>query len=118
MALERVLPFPRYEPKDGGPAAGRVKQAREHFERGGLAGAVGAEKPDQLAFLHGKADFPGRGRFLVLAVRKALKRAEKTRLLLIGAVDLGQLLDFDGGGRGHWPGGKPLLLKLSQAFAQ
>ena len=44
-----VLPLGGIETRDPGRATRRIDQAREHFERGCLAGAVGAEKPDELA---------------------------------------------------------------------
>src|SRR5207244_1932978 len=92
-----ILPLPGNKTQHSGRAAGRIKQARQHFQGGGFAGPVGAQKTNQFAGLNREADIADREGLLVPAPHQALDRATKTRLLLVSAKGLREVADFDGG---------------------
>src|SRR5262249_49081484 len=94
-----VGPFPGDEVEHAGRAAGRVDEAGEDLERGGLAGPVGAEERNHLARLDGETDAIDGADFLVLAPEQTADGAQKARVLLEDAVGLRQGGRFD-----HWHG--------------
>ncbi len=69
--------------------------AGEQLERGGLAGAVGPEKGDELALLDRQVDAANRLDVLVLAAKQPAHRGQQPFLLLINPVGLCQPADFD-----------------------
>src|SRR5690606_17263018 len=86
-----VFAFRRIEAGDRGGAARGVDEAREHFQRGGLAGAVGPEETDELALRDVERDvLRGRG-FFERAVKQAAHAAPEAGLLFVGAKDAGEL---------------------------
>ena len=86
--------------KHVGRAAGGMKEAGEHFEGGGFARAVGAEKTDQFALLDVEADVIDGDGLFVLAMKQAADRAAKAGLLFVSAKSLGQAVNFNDGHRG------------------
>jgi len=97
LAFEFVFALPGNVAEDAGLAARRVEETGKHFQDGRLACAVGAEKADEFALRDGKGDVLRGSGLLVCSVEEALERAAEARLLLVGAVDLGQVEDGDGG---------------------
>ena len=73
-----VVAFPGDVAEHAGRAAGGVEQAGQHFQGGGLARAVGAEKADQFAGLDGEADVLDGEGLLVLPAEKAADRAAQS----------------------------------------
>jgi hypothetical protein len=61
------------EPVDRHAAAGRDQDAHQHANGGGLAGAVGPEKPEHLASLDGQIEV-AHGRELAVRLREMLER--------------------------------------------
>jgi len=90
-----VLALRRVEAGHPRPARRRVDQAGEHFQRRGLAGAVGAEEADELALGDGEADVVRRADLLELAPEQALHAAPEAGLLFVGPEDAREMLDFD-----------------------
>ena len=80
-------------------ARGRVQQARQHLQGGGLAGAVGAEEADHLARLDVEGD-PVDGLHGAVRRRTRLVRAAPSPGVALGHLErLGQGGDVDGGHR-------------------
>jgi len=77
-----------------------MKQAGEHFERGGFARAVRAEKAHEFARLNREANFLDGNRLVVLTMEKTFERAGKSGQLFVGLKSFGQSADFD-----DWHGG-------------
>ena len=90
-----VFAFGRIEAGDAGGAARRVDEAREHFEGGGLAGAVGSEEADEFPFCDGERDVFGGGGFFECAIEQTLHAAPEAREFFVGAEDAGEVADFD-----------------------
>src|SRR5207249_11168328 len=90
-AAKGVGPLPRHEAEHLGGAARRVDDAREHFQRSRLAGAVGAEEGHHLARLDREADAVHRPHFLVPAAPQPADRAQEAGLLLKDAIRLRQV---------------------------
>jgi hypothetical protein len=90
-----VFALGRVEAGDPGGAAGRIDEAREHLERGGLARTVGPEEANELALGDVEGDVLGRGGLLELALEQPLHAAPKAGLLLVGAEDASEVTDFD-----------------------
>ncbi len=78
-----------------GRAARGIDHAREQFERGGFAGAVGPEKGDELAGLDRQVDAAHGLHLAIRAMEQPPHRGQQPLLLLIDAVGLGQAFDFD-----------------------
>ena len=78
---------------------GGSDDAGEQLERGGLAGAVGAEKGDELALLDRQIDAADGLDLAILAAEQPPHRGQQPFLLLIDAVGLRQPFDFDDGHR-------------------
>ncbi len=79
-----------------------MQQARKHLERGGLAGAVGAQEADDLAGRQVEGDAVHGGDFLGLAMHQALERGQHAGFALADDVGLMQVADVDGGGHGNF----------------
>ena len=77
-------------------AAGRPQQAGEDAQEGGLAGAVGADQPEQLARFDRQ--------------RHVVQRLD-------GAVALGDVLGRDGGGHGRFTTESRVTLGFTSDFA-
>ena len=92
-----VFALPGHVAHHAGRAAGGVDHAGEQLERGGLAGAVGPEKGDELALLDRQVDAADRLDLAIFAVKQPAHRRQQPFLLLINAVRLRELLDFDDG---------------------
>ena len=90
-----IVPFPRRIAQNLGRAAGGIYQTRQHFERRGLARAIGAKKTHQFAGFDGEIDFVDGNGLLVLPMKQPLDRAGKPRLLFIRAERLGQAVNLN-----------------------
>ena len=90
-----VLALPGDVAHHAGRAAGGIDHAGEQLERGGLAGAVGPEKGDELALLDRQVDAAHRLHLAVLAMEQARERGPEAFLLLVNAIRLLQVCDFD-----------------------
>ena len=90
-----VFAFGGIEAGDAGGAARGVDEAREHFERCRLTGAVGAEEADEFALGDGEGDILGGGGFLELAFEQTFHAAPEAGDLFVGAEDAGEVADFD-----------------------
>ncbi len=73
-------------------ARGGVEQAGEHLQRGGLAGAVRAEKADDLAGLDRKADLLDGLDVVELAVEKAAHRRAEAAFAFGDLVGFGKMI--------------------------
>src|SRR5690606_12400476 len=100
---ERLLPHDEGDPpevfdvalrwrvaEDVEMARRRVKEAGEHFQCRGLAGAVRAKEPDDLAGVDGKVDRVHGETRLRLAADDALEGGEKSGALFVEGICLGQ----------------------------
>ncbi len=96
LPLEIVLTQPRGVAQDRGLAARGIKEPGEHLQGSRLAGTIRAQKADEFAFCHGEADLLRCRGFLVLAFTQSLQRAPKSGLLLVGAIDFGELVNVNG----------------------
>jgi hypothetical protein len=76
-------------------AARRVEQAGQHLERGGLAGAVGAEEADPLARLDGERQLLDRAHRLVFTAKERAQRGAHARLALVHPVVFGEAAELD-----------------------
>ncbi len=83
-----VVALPRHVAEHARLAGRRVDDAGEQLERGGLAGAVGAEEGDELAFVDIQIDAAHRFDVAVLAAKQPSKRRPQAFFLLIDAVRL------------------------------
>jgi hypothetical protein len=102
LPLHFIVALPGDEAEHAGGAGRGIEEAGEHFQDGGLAGAVGAEKADEFAFLDGEGDVVRGAHVLVFAPAEALDGAEDARRFFVGPIHFGQSLGFDGahaGGR-------------------
>ena len=97
LAAVAVGALPGSVTEDFGRASRGKEEAGEHFEGGGFAGAVGAEKTDEFAGFDLEADVVDGDGLLVLAIEQALDRAGKAGLLFVGAKSLGQAVNLDDG---------------------
>lgn len=84
-----------------------MEEAGQHLERGGFTGAVWAEEPDGFAGVDVERDGVDGSSVRVFAVEEAFDRTEEAGRFPVGAVDLGQVADRDGGlrhgGFRKWP---------------
>ena len=76
-------------------AAGGVQDAGKHFQRGGLAGAVGAKQAHRFALFNGKADAVDRGFLQGLPRKQVVQRAFQPLLLDRVGKGFGQVFDRD-----------------------
>src|SRR6185312_10507600 len=83
----------RIEARDPCLAAGGLNQPRQHFQGGGLAGAVGAEEADELPLGDGEADVVGRPGFREFPAEEAGDAAPESGLFLVGAENPGEVAD-------------------------
>ena len=90
-----VVALPRHVAQHARLAGRRRDDAGEQLERRGLAGAVGAEKGDELALLDVEVDAAHRVDVAVLAVKQAAQGGAQAFLLLIDAIGLRQSANFD-----------------------
>lgn len=95
-----VFAFGGVKAGDGGAAACGVDEPGEHFERGGLARAVGAEEAHELALGDVEGYVVGGGEFLEVAVEEAAHATPEAGAFFVGAEDAGEVFDFDQGGHG------------------
>src|SRR5262249_7322177 len=95
LTFHFIAPFPRDKPKDARLARGWIEKTGEHFQHGGLAGAVWSEKSDQFAFFDLEGDVIGGAGLLILAPDKSFHGAPEPALLAISAVDLRQAVCFN-----------------------
>src|SRR5580765_1942654 len=77
-----------------GDAGGRVEQATQHFECGGLPGAVWPKETNDLARRDREGDAVDRARLQHLAPDQALQGATQARLLAMKPVGLDQVDDM------------------------
>ena len=73
LPAEGVGPVPRRVAEHAGRAAGRVDEAGEHLEGGGLAGPVRPEERDHFAGFDGEADAVDGPDLLVFAVEEGAR---------------------------------------------
>ncbi len=90
-----VLALPGDVAHHAGRAAGGRDHAGEQLQRGGLAGAVGAEKGDELALLDRQVDAAHRLDRAVLPAEQPAHRGQQALFLLVDAIGLGQSVDLD-----------------------
>jgi hypothetical protein len=81
-------------------AGGGEEYARQHLDRGGLAGAVRADERDDLALLHGEAHVAHGRNLLIVACEQRLQARPETFLLHARTVRFRKALHAD---RRHWP---------------
>ncbi len=95
LHLEGFLALPGGEAEHAGLPAAGVQDAREHLERGGLAGAVGPRKPTISPSSICKRDL-AHGIFgQLFAVEEVLKRALQPQLFFVIVEGFGQAVDVD-----------------------
>ena len=96
MDLQKVvLALPGGKTQDAGLATGGMQQTGEHLERGGFAGAVRAEKTDDLAGLDGEADLLDGVDIGILAAEKTAHRRAEAAFAFGHLVGLAELFDID-----------------------
>src|SRR5205807_692554 len=95
LPAKGIRPFPRSEAKGPGRPAGRIDQARQHLERGRLAGPVGPEERNHFAGFDGEADVGDGVDFLVLAMEEAAQSAAEAGSFLEDAIGFRQSLGLD-----------------------
>src|SRR5579871_3974494 len=80
-----VFTLRRIEAGDACRAARRINQARQHFQRGGFARAVGAEEAHEFALGDVEGNVIGRARLRKLALEQAAYPAPETGPLFVSA---------------------------------
>src|SRR5882672_9797221 len=95
---EAALALFRREAGDGHSPLGRVQEARQHFQRGGLAGAVRTEEPDALSSADRERDVLDRLHVLVGPVEERAQGGREPRRAPMHPVPLAQPFDLDHGG--------------------
>lgn len=78
-----------------------MQQAGEHFERGGLACAVGTQEPDYLAGFEVERDAVHRRHLYGAALDQPLQGGPSPAVLLADGEYLAQVLDVNGRGGLH-----------------
>ena len=81
--------------QDRSRPAGRVEQAGQDLEGGGLAGPIWPEKTDHLAGRDIERDLVNRLHGLVLAGEEGPQAAGQPRLLLVDLIVFGEVIDVD-----------------------
>ena len=97
LALHFIAPFPWNKTKHTRITRCRVQQSGEHFEHSRLAGAIGAEETDKLAFLDLKRDLVCRSGLVVAPPEQPFDRTPEAALLAVSAIDLSKFRSFN-----HW----------------
>jgi hypothetical protein len=92
-----VLAVRRREAEDLQLAGRDVQQAGQHLQRGGLAGAVRAEQPDDLTTVDAERDLVDGQSGFVRTPYEALDRIAETGPLFVEGIGLGEI-----GRRDHW----------------
>src|SRR5258706_6559264 len=72
-----------------------MQEAREHFKRGGLPGAVRPQEPDEFALLNKETDVLDGPHIPVLPFKEAFEGAGEPRLLMGDLKRFGEMTDFD-----------------------
>ena len=90
-----VLAFPWHMTHHVGLARGGIDHARKQLERRRFAGAVGPEEGHEFALLDRQVDAAHGMHLAILAIEEARKRRPEAFLLLVDAVRLLQVANFD-----------------------
>src|SRR5258706_3420713 len=72
-----------------------MQEAREHFKRGGLPGAVRPQEPDEFALLNKETDVLDGPHIPVFTFKEAFEGAGEPRLLISDLKRFGEMTDFD-----------------------